>query len=96
MFWVFFKTWLIYGCREWRQFNYPSRNLRFVSQNESKGGDFLGGVSLPQFSSATVPKVRDVMITRLKIGLVHFLLFLAFDAFLINVDSLVMIGRFFI
>ncbi|KAL3536134.1 hypothetical protein ACH5RR_004595 [Cinchona calisaya] len=46
--------------REWRQFNYPPRILRFACQNESRvGGDFMGEISLPQFSSATVPK-KDI------------------------------------
>ncbi|XP_027173234.1 uncharacterized protein LOC113772936 [Coffea eugenioides] len=46
--------------REWREFNYPSRNLRFSCQNQSKEGrDFMGEISLPQFSSATVPK-KDI------------------------------------
>ncbi|CAI9097780.1 OLC1v1034269C4 [Oldenlandia corymbosa var. corymbosa] len=45
--------------REWRQFSYPSKTLRFVNQSLSGGKDFVGAVTLPQFSSAAVPKRSD-------------------------------------
>ena len=47
--------------REWRHFNYQPRVIRFSRQNEisPQGKDVIGGITLPQFSAATVPKVHD-------------------------------------
>lgn len=47
--------------REWRHFNYLPRVLRFACQNEDSPQmiDVHGEISLPQFSSATVPKIND-------------------------------------
>ncbi|KAL6998075.1 hypothetical protein U1Q18_008202, partial [Sarracenia purpurea var. burkii] len=44
--------------REWRHFNYQARVVQFACQSESspQGKDIIGGITLPQFSSATVPK----------------------------------------
>ncbi|CAI9778932.1 unnamed protein product [Fraxinus pennsylvanica] len=45
--------------REWRHFSYPPRTIKFACQkesNSSKGKDVIGGITLPQFSAATVPK----------------------------------------
>ncbi|PSS23600.1 General transcription factor 3C polypeptide like [Actinidia chinensis var. chinensis] len=44
--------------REWRHFNYQPRVIRFSRQNEisPQGKDVIGGITLPQFSAATVPK----------------------------------------
>lgn len=50
-------------CREWNDFKYPPRSIRFgyglgsSESSEAKGG---GAINLPQFSSATVPKVQAV------------------------------------
>lgn len=45
-------------CRAWKDFKYPSRTMRFASQNKSKEGqDIIDQITLPQFSSAIVPKV---------------------------------------
>ncbi|XP_065866664.1 uncharacterized protein [Euphorbia lathyris] len=47
--------------REWRQFNYEPRTIRFASELESsqrKG--VLGEINLPQFSSASVPTKEGV------------------------------------
>lgn len=47
--------------REWRHFTYPPRAIRFSRQSVSspQGKDVTGGIDLPQFSAATVPKVHD-------------------------------------
>ncbi|XP_058214254.1 uncharacterized protein LOC131325816 isoform X2 [Rhododendron vialii] len=44
--------------REWRHFTYPPRAIRFSRQSVSRpqGKDVTGGIDLPQFSAATVPK----------------------------------------
>ncbi|KAI8553561.1 hypothetical protein RHMOL_Rhmol05G0025300 [Rhododendron molle] len=44
--------------REWRHFTYPPRAIRFSHQSVSspQGKDVTGGMDLPQFSAATVPK----------------------------------------
>ncbi|KAI3471962.1 hypothetical protein Pfo_028650 [Paulownia fortunei] len=42
--------------REWRDFNYAPRVVRFACQLNSKEKDVIGGVTLPQFSAASVPK----------------------------------------
>ncbi|XVF32182.1 hypothetical protein REPUB_Repub17cG0059900 [Reevesia pubescens] len=43
--------------REWRHFNYEPRIIRFASELcDSTGKDVSGGIHLPQFSSASVPK----------------------------------------
>lgn len=49
--------------REWKHFKYPSRTIRFASQNKSKEGkDIIDEITLPQFSSAIVPKIlKDTM-----------------------------------
>lgn len=46
--------------REWRYFTYPPIAMRFSRQNVSSpdGKDVTGGIALPQFSAATVPKVN--------------------------------------
>ncbi|CAN1231621.1 hypothetical protein LINPERPRIM_LOCUS3460 [Linum perenne] len=47
--------------KEWKHYCYPPRDLRFSSEAESPQ-DYEGagcGISLPQFSSATVPKKDD-------------------------------------
>ncbi|XAR58567.1 hypothetical protein NMG60_11014014 [Bertholletia excelsa] len=43
--------------REWKLFNYQPRMVRFACQSEScpSGKDTFGRITLPQFSSATVP-----------------------------------------
>ncbi|XP_055812280.1 uncharacterized protein LOC129882138 isoform X2 [Solanum dulcamara] len=42
---------------EWRYLQYKRREVKFACENESsKGKDVIGEVSLPQFSSAEVPK----------------------------------------
>ncbi|EYU35152.1 hypothetical protein MIMGU_mgv1a001852mg [Erythranthe guttata] len=43
--------------REWRDFNYGPRIVRFACQYSSKEKDVIGGATLHQFSSASVPKV---------------------------------------
>ncbi|MCD7449714.1 hypothetical protein HAX54_001143 [Datura stramonium] len=46
---------------EWRYLNYERREVKFACENESsKGKDVTGEVSLPQFSSAEVPKKQLV------------------------------------
>ncbi|XP_059306074.1 uncharacterized protein LOC132057474 isoform X1 [Lycium ferocissimum] len=46
---------------EWRYLNYESREVKFACENESsKGKDVVGEISLPQFSSAEVPKKQLV------------------------------------
>ncbi|KAL8039685.1 hypothetical protein ABFX02_10G052300 [Erythranthe guttata] len=42
--------------REWRDFNYAPRIVRFACQYSSKEKDVIGGATLHQFSSASVPK----------------------------------------
>ncbi|XP_051116469.1 uncharacterized protein LOC127241453 isoform X2 [Andrographis paniculata] len=42
--------------REWRDFKYPPRDVRFVCQSNSNDKEVMGAVTLPQFSSASVPK----------------------------------------
>ncbi|KAH7851560.1 hypothetical protein Vadar_013392 [Vaccinium darrowii] len=51
----YFISW---NLREWRHFTYPPRAIRFSQESVSspQGKDVTGGVSLPQFSAATVPK----------------------------------------
>jgi general transcription factor 3C polypeptide 2 len=46
-------------CSEWKHFNYEPRTVRFASEVGSlEGKDVVSGINLPQFSSATVPKVN--------------------------------------
>ncbi|KAJ8532716.1 hypothetical protein K7X08_015605 [Anisodus acutangulus] len=46
---------------EWRYLNYERREVKFACENEnSKGKDVIGELSLPQFSSAEVPKKQLV------------------------------------
>ncbi|PKI79404.1 uncharacterized protein LOC116195821 isoform X1 [Punica granatum] len=46
--------------REWRFFNYEPRVVKFSSQTGvAADGHALGSVSLPQFSSSTLPKMQD-------------------------------------
>ncbi|KAH7862286.1 hypothetical protein Vadar_002497 [Vaccinium darrowii] len=49
---------LITFVREWRHFTYPPRAIRFSRESVSspQGKDVTGGVALPQFSAASVPK----------------------------------------
>ncbi|XP_011094381.1 uncharacterized protein LOC105174093 isoform X1 [Sesamum indicum] len=42
--------------REWRDFKYTPRVVRFAYQHNSKEKDVIGEVTLPQFSAASVPK----------------------------------------
>ncbi|KAL0410078.1 UNVERIFIED_CONTAM: hypothetical protein Slati_3597500 [Sesamum latifolium] len=42
--------------REWRDFKYTPRIVRFAYQHNSKEKDVIGGVTLSQFSAASVPK----------------------------------------
>ncbi|KAI7998900.1 hypothetical protein LOK49_LG10G01418 [Camellia lanceoleosa] len=44
--------------KEWRHFNYQPRVVRFACHNESspQRKNVIGGITLPQFSAATVPK----------------------------------------
>ncbi|KAK6139900.1 hypothetical protein DH2020_026345 [Rehmannia glutinosa] len=42
--------------REWRDFHYAPRIVRFASQHNSKEKDVVGEVTLNQFSAASVPK----------------------------------------
>lgn len=46
-----------FGCREWRDFNYKPRVVKFACQRNSVDKDVIGGVKLSQFSAASVPKV---------------------------------------
>lgn len=54
------------GCREWRDFNYKPRIVRFACQHNSKEKDVIGGATLSQFSAASVPKVFCTLILREK------------------------------
>ncbi|CAN4117285.1 unnamed protein product [Withania somnifera] len=46
---------------EWRYLNHQRREVKFTCENEiSKGEDVIGEISLPQFSSAEVPKKQLV------------------------------------
>ncbi|PPD77663.1 hypothetical protein GOBAR_DD25400 [Gossypium barbadense] len=46
--------------REWRHFDYEPRIIRFANElKDSPGKDVSLGIELPQFSSATVPKVKQ-------------------------------------
>ncbi|KAM3341403.1 putative protein isoform X1 [Capsicum galapagoense] len=46
---------------EWRYLNYKKREVKFACENErSRGKDVIGEISLPQFSSAEVPKKQLV------------------------------------
>lgn len=46
-------------CSEWKSFNYEPRTVSFACEVGSPGGkDVVSGIHLPQFSSATVPKVN--------------------------------------
>jgi hypothetical protein len=48
-------------CREWKYFNYEPRAVRFACEVGSlEGKDVVSGIKLPQFSSATVPKVHEI------------------------------------
>ncbi|GFP97062.1 hypothetical protein PHJA_001850300 [Phtheirospermum japonicum] len=42
--------------REWRDFKYAPRTVRFANQHNSKEKDVVGEVTLHQFSSTSVPK----------------------------------------
>ncbi|XP_073140705.1 uncharacterized protein [Henckelia pumila] len=48
--------------REWRDFNYASRVVRFAFQHNSEKKDIVGEVTLPQFSAASVPKHKNPQI----------------------------------
>ncbi|XP_075514535.1 uncharacterized protein LOC142549461 isoform X2 [Primulina tabacum] len=48
--------------REWRDFNYSSRVVRFAFQHNSEKKDIVGEVTLPQFSAASVPKLQNPQI----------------------------------
>lgn len=47
-------------CREWRDFQYPPRNIRFGYGIGSSEGKDVGAINLPQFSSAIVPMVQPI------------------------------------
>lgn len=50
-------------CREWRDFKYPSKSIRFaygLGSSECYEGNDVSVINLPQFSSAAVPKVQVV------------------------------------
>lgn len=48
-------------CREWKDLKYEVREAKFACENESSNGiNVIGEISLPQFSSAEVPKVHFV------------------------------------
>ncbi|KAL8526313.1 hypothetical protein ACS0TY_015505 [Phlomoides rotata] len=44
--------------RQWRDFNYKPRVVKFACQRNSKEKDVVGGIKLSQFSAASVPKLK--------------------------------------
>lgn len=49
--------------REWKLFNYETRNVKFADEAGSpEGKNGFCGINLPQFSSATIPKVRKILL----------------------------------
>ena len=65
-------------CREWRDFKYPSKNIKFtygIEDTDCFEGKDVSAINLPPFSSASVPKV-------------HFLYIVYFICFLANFDNI--------
>ncbi|KAI3924850.1 hypothetical protein MKW98_031101 [Papaver atlanticum] len=49
--------------RQWKDFRYVPRTIKFVRETESQQGKYVSNdVNLPQFSSASVPKMEQVPI----------------------------------
>jgi len=62
-------------CREWRDFKYPSKNIKFVYGMENSDcfeEKDVSAINLPPFSSTSVPKVHLFYIVYLICFLANF------------------------
>lgn len=75
-------------CREWRDFKYPSRSIKFAYGLESSDcseGRNISAINLPPFSSASVPEVQVVQYCILLFlfpGNINFLITVTFSVLL--------------